>query len=199
MPCDPGPAPLQKDGCLSPPVTLTRVYSRAGEQRLLVSWYLLGFLFLCAFCCSVVAELCRPFPEGWIPEEAKPSWRRQTDRDRQTGMAAILAFRRNAAGPGREGASLGLTSASGIKLLPVFAFRMNTFLSWPGSLSIFETSVSKTSHLWVVVVAVRARPVAAPVPEAGCLWTAPAFWEVLHGFAFDSMFPILPEPQPETC
>lgn len=41
---------------------------------------------------------------------------------------------------------------SELQLLPVFTFRTNTFLWWPGSLFIFETSVSKTSHLWVVVV-----------------------------------------------
>lgn len=51
-----------------------------------------------------------------------------------------------------------LPSLSGIKLLSVFTFRTNTFLWWPGSLSIFETFVSKPLYFWVAVRAAGGWP-----------------------------------------
>lgn len=59
---------------------------------------------------------------------------------------------------GGKGESDDCASSFGIKLLPVFTFRTNTFLSWPGLLSIFETFVSKISHFWVVEISVRGQP-----------------------------------------
>lgn len=86
-----------------------------------------------------------------MAEQLQPSW--------SAPETSRLAGRTAAGWPGRgrgcKGESHGYASPVGIKLLPVFTFRMNTFPSWPGSLSIFETFVSKISHFWVVMIAVR--------------------------------------------
>lgn len=97
---------------------------------------------------------------------------------------------------GWEGVSHDFTSSPGIKLLPVFAFRTNTFLSWPGLLSIFETFVSKILHFWVVLIARRGWPFPgvvgaflATVPEAECLCK-----KLLLSGKFDIALHLIPSP-----
>lgn len=113
---------------------------QAGGAAASVVWVPSWFLFLSAFLWP--AKLCRPLPRDGF--QRRPSW-----MDGQTAQSPSLP----PGGPQRGWGGKGRHSphfSSELQLLPVFTFRTNTFLWWPGSLFIFEISVSKTSHLWVV-------------------------------------------------
>lgn len=134
MPCDAGPAPLWKEGCLRRPHPC-RVYSGLEERRPALSGCLPGLCFLCAFLWPVGATLCRPFPRDGFH-------RRQSWTDGQTVQLPFCP-REDLRGAGAGRGVAPPHFCSELQLLPVFTFRTNTFLWWPGSLFIFETSVSK--------------------------------------------------------
>lgn len=123
-----------------------------------------AFLACVSVCLSLAcgSHALPAFPEGWIPEEAELYGR--TDG----AVASLPPEGLRGAGAGRGVSTPHFCSE--LQLLPVFTFRTNTFLWWPGSSFIFETSVSKAPHLRVVVAV-----------ATGGLFGWCRLWEVLRG------------------
>lgn len=137
-------SPLGKEGRLSWPAALSaEPLQQSGKSRRLtpLSVSLLAFCFFVLFV--------------GLPELSTDSSALRDGFQRRPSQASQQPFSKNPplSDMAAQGVGRGVTRlhfSSGIKLLPVFAFRMSTFLSWPGLLSIFETFVSKILHFWVV-------------------------------------------------
>lgn len=127
--------------------------------------------WLLSVCLSLAcrAKLCRPFPGM--------DSRRAGRLDRRTDSAVAFCPGRISEGWGGKGVAAPPHFCSELQLFPVSTFRTG-YLSLVARLIIhFETSVSRTSHLWMVCS-----------PREGC-WTMPTFWELLHGFRLGPVFP----------